>query len=120
MIFDHFNISAPKELLAQVRDFYCELFELEVGQRPNFNFDGYWLYCQSQAVIHLTQSDAHSASNSLHYHDHIAFRMQNYQQFKTRLTRLKIDFKEQTVPGTNTIQLFFYDPADGKIEVLFR
>ena len=33
---NHFNISAPAELIEEVRDFYVEVLGLTVGDWPNF------------------------------------------------------------------------------------
>lgn len=41
MKLDHVNLCGPMDLLEQVREFYCRLFDLEVGFRPDFNSLGY-------------------------------------------------------------------------------
>lgn len=40
---NHFNITAPGELLEKVRDFYVEVLGLIVGERPGFRRNGFWL-----------------------------------------------------------------------------
>ena len=47
MNIDHINISAPMDLLEQVRDFYCRVFGMEDGVRPSFNRRGFWLYAET-------------------------------------------------------------------------
>ncbi|MDT5271647.1 MAG: hypothetical protein QOH49_3833 [Acidobacteriota bacterium] len=55
---NHFNITAPRELLEGVRDFYVEVLGLVVGERPAFMRDGFWLYAGRESLVHLTACDA--------------------------------------------------------------
>ena len=55
MQLDHINIRAPGELLEEVKDFYCGLFGLEDGFRPDFGQGGYWLYSEDRPVVHLSE-----------------------------------------------------------------
>ena len=127
MQFNHFNISAPQTLLAQTCQFYCQLFELQVGARPNFQRAGFWLYRaddisqnKSQAIIHLTASDKHQLPIANSYLDHIAFNMHDIEAFKLRLDKMDIPYHQQLVPDTHTTQLFFTDPAGIKLEAIFE
>ncbi|MFD2167860.1 VOC family protein [Thalassotalea euphylliae] len=120
MRFNHVNISAPMAKLEQVKEFYCQLFSLKVGKRPTFQRAGYWLYHDNQAVLHLTTDDNRGAINQSSYFDHIAFNMNNVDDFKTKLNLLSIEYVEKHVPGTRKIQLFFNDPVGLKLEVLFE
>ena len=49
--FDHYNLSAPRELLERLRIFYTETVGLTVGYRPRFQKFGYWLYAGDHAVF---------------------------------------------------------------------
>lgn len=48
---DHYNLSAPRELLERLRVFYTETVGLTVGYRPSFQKFGYWLYAGDHAVF---------------------------------------------------------------------
>ena len=56
--FNHYNLRAPRELLEQLRSFYCDVVGLRVGPRPSFASFGYWLYAGEQDILHLTETDA--------------------------------------------------------------
>ena len=74
--FAHYNLRAPRELLDQLRDFYCEVVGLTVGPRPPFSSYGHWLYIKEHDVLHLSELTNGSFSIA-HAHttfDHAAFR----------------------------------------------
>ena len=56
--FNHFNLRAEQALLERLRDFYVDVVGLREGPRPPFDFHGYWLYLQDQAVLHLAEVPA--------------------------------------------------------------
>ena len=45
---NHYNLRANRELLDALRDFYCTVVGLTVGERPPFSSFGYWLYAGDQ------------------------------------------------------------------------
>ena len=51
---DHINIRTTQP--EATRDFFVDVVGLRDGERPPFNFGGYWLYAGEQAVIHLTDA----------------------------------------------------------------
>lgn len=129
MKFDHFNISAPMAVLEQVKDFYCQVFDMVAGERPNFSKKGYWLYLSrqtaiaqglsdQQALIHLT-ADVHQQFLSTGYFNHNAFKLSGRAAFENRLITLNIDYTIQNVSGKALYQYFFKDPAGVMIEVIF-
>ena len=52
---DHINLRTPA--LDRMVAFYCEVLGFEKGARPPFDFGGAWLYCGTQAAIHLVEID---------------------------------------------------------------
>ena len=54
--FNHYNLRAPRALLDELKDFYCETLGLTVGERPAFRSFGYWLYAGSRDVLHLSET----------------------------------------------------------------
>lgn len=107
-------------LLDEVKDFYINIFALEIGSRPNLRKAGYWLYHQELAVLHLFASEEHQVGKSHGCLDHIAFEMDDIQAFKQKLKEQQVDYREMQLPNSQTTQLFFYDPAGVKLEVLFK
>ena len=47
----HINLRAPRELLDALKNFYCEVVGLQVGERPPFPRFGYWLYAGGQPIV---------------------------------------------------------------------
>ena len=60
---DHFNIRAKD--LDGMRDFFVDVIGLTEGDRPSFEFPGYWLYAgDAGAVVHpLASRDAPPAGS---------------------------------------------------------
>lgn len=119
MNIDHINISTPMELLRQVRDFYCLVFGMEDGFRPEFKRRGFWLYANDKPLIHLIESDRHYPSERQGYLDHIAFRADGLAEFAARLESGNIPFRVSQIPEKDMTQLFFKDPAGTGLEVNF-
>ena len=119
MRLDHISIAAPKDLLARTRDFYCAVMQLEVGPRPDFGIDGYWLYGAGEAIVHLIESDNHSAPNTPAHLDHIAFCMAGLQAFTRRMD--ENDVQHSAIPDASGSgsQVFLQDPCGITVEVRF-
>lgn len=118
---DHINISAPAEILAQEKQFFCTLLSLNVGFRPAFSRPGYWLYAQDSktALIHLTQSDHHQPAPDNSYFDHVAFQCTGITAYLERLAALSIPFTSDYLAELAMTQLFFRAPSGTGVELNF-
>ncbi|HEX8140241.1 MAG TPA: VOC family protein [Pyrinomonadaceae bacterium] len=116
---NHFNITAPRALLERVKDFYVEVLGLEVGARPNFMRDGFWLYAGHLPIVHLTICDESEerADSLTSFVDHIAFTCKGLSGFVERLERLRIPFR--VADGPTQVQVFIRDPAGVGVELNF-
>ena len=108
MKIDHATIVTPQ--LEAARAFFCDIAGLTVGDRPPFGFDGYWLYHDGKAVIHLikTNSDRPLAKSPTRI-DHIAFRVENDVEWNKLIARLQagsFEYQASEVPATGERQLF--------------
>ncbi|MNK11250.1 hypothetical protein D3C87_292870 [compost metagenome] len=108
MKIDHATIVTPQ--LEAVRAFFCDIAGLTVGDRPPFGFEGYWLYHDGKAVIHLikTNSDRPLAKSPTRI-DHIAFRVENDVEWNKLIARLQagsFEYQASEVPATGERQLF--------------
>ncbi|REL35293.1 hypothetical protein [Thalassotalea euphylliae] len=125
MHIDHINISAPKAVLAIEKDFFCKVFQLAIGYRPNFSRNGYWLYAtqtdskDKNALVHLTESDEHSASPVKHYLDHVAFQLTGLARLLAKLDELGISYRTDSLPDIVMTQVFFTSPAGIGLEANF-
>lgn len=118
---NHYNLRAPRELLEQLRDFYCEVVGLELGQRPPLEGSGYWLYAGGQDILHLSQT--HPGETRLTHvattFDHVAFTCTGRAEVEARLQRHNIQFETAHMPSIGKVQLFFKDPAGNGVELNF-
>jgi len=119
MYIDHINISTPRELLNEVKDFYCNVLGLKNGFRPNFSRFGYWLYAGDKALIHLIESDSHFANEKQGYLDHFAFRATGLASILQRLDSHQIEYRTSFIAEKNLTQVFFKDPAGIGVEIGF-
>ncbi|MFM0735757.1 extradiol dioxygenase [Paraburkholderia xenovorans] len=88
MQLDHATIVTAD--LATARRFFVEVAALEEGARPPLSIDGYWLYADGRAVIHLVDATvpAHVGRTAPRI-DHIAFRLTSAAEWQALLQRLR-------------------------------
>lgn len=114
---DHINIATDK--LAETRAFYVEVLGLTERWRPDFSFDGHWLYAGDRPVVHLVSREAAGAGSDTAALNHYAFAIGDIEAAARRLTELGVGFREIGVPGEPIRQLFLQDPNGVTIELNF-
>jgi catechol 2,3-dioxygenase-like lactoylglutathione lyase family enzyme len=119
MNIDHINISAPTELLEEVKEFYSEVLGLTSGFRPNFPKPGYWLYSSDKALIHLVESDMHYENEKQGFFDHFALRTSGLPNMLERLKSSQIEFSINYLPEIKLTQVFCKDPSGTQVEISF-
>lgn len=119
--FSHYNLRAPRALLDELRDFYCDVVGLTVGYRPPFRSFGYWLYAGEHAVLHLSEAGTgeNRPAQPVGTFDHAAFRCAGRAQFEKELERRGIQYRVAVVPATRQVQIFLTDPAGNGVELNF-
>ena len=118
---NHYNLQAPRALLEQLRQFYCEAVGLVEGPRPAFRRFGYWLYSGDQPILHLGESRAgeERRTDIATTFDHAAFSCTGRAEFEHRLAALGVAYRVMNVPQTSQVQLVFRDPAGNGVELNF-
>ena len=112
------------------RSFYADILGLEVGDRPDFNFPGYWLYLDGRPVVHLgndkfeggmgnASTRKRGIGGSTGPVDHIAFNGSDIDAFVGRFEAVGLEFNRREVPGFDLHQLFVKDPDGVTIELNF-
>jgi catechol 2,3-dioxygenase-like lactoylglutathione lyase family enzyme len=122
---DHFSIRTSR--LDETKAFYVDVLALTDGPRPPFKFPGAWLYCGTDALVHLIGVDPATTeylgdkeggntigTGSL---DHVAFIASGLSEMRQRLTEAGTLFRERTVPDLGLHQLFIDDPNGVTIEL---
>ncbi|MGH7715741.1 MAG: VOC family protein [Vulcanimicrobiaceae bacterium] len=119
---DHVNIRTAQP--EATRDFFADVIGLRDGERPPFNFHGYWMYAGEQAVVHITDA-RNAASNGVAEGragaaiDHVSFRMTGYAALRSLLKEHKIPAQTRIVPRNGDVQVFIDDPNGVTVELTF-
>lgn len=122
---NHFNIMGSRSLIDEVRDFYIDVIGLSEGWRPDFDFDGHWLYAGDAPILHLMVSEedskaAESGITSKTGHlDHIALTAADLKAVEARLIKLGQVYKKKMIARFNVTQLFLHDPIGLGVELNF-
>ena len=120
--FQHLNIRCAESDLPAIEKFYGDVLHLKVGPRPNFPFNGLWLYDGDDPIVHVSGrfpkgtivKDLHSGSV-----DHVAFKASGAVEFRARLKKVGVYFEEQNIPQAG-YQVFLHDPVGTKLEFNFE
>jgi len=117
---NHIQLVAEKDLVIQLRDFYCDVVGLTEGFRPAFERFGFWLYIGDKDVVHLiTPKEGDGRSPQKSSFDHVAFKTSDYQGVLKKLKSLNVLFEEKSIPGSTAHQIFVRDPAGNRVELNF-
>lgn len=131
--FDHVNINTI--YLEKTINFYT-LLGLVDGPRPDFDFNGSWLYLDPDlqtACMHLVEINTEFSTEGSGTVDHIAFRcdVEKLTDTQNKLDEAGIEYKynrvlleegnneKSTLPNAID-QLFIYDPNGIQVELNFR
>lgn len=115
---DHINIGTDR--LEETRTFFRDILGLTEGWRPDFPFDGAWLYAGDGAVVHLVRLDEAKAASSEAALDHFAFRIDDYDGLVSRLEAAGVAYRSIDIPRTPIRQIFIRDPNGVNIELNYR
>lgn len=117
----HINIGCRESDLPAIEKFYGDGLGLKVGPRPEFPNKGLWLYHGDHPLVHVVarfKPDWPGIDEKHSGYDHTAYAVTGVEQFRERLTKLKIEFDEQNVPNAG-FQMFMRDPVGNKVELNF-
>ena len=122
---NHFNIMGSRSLIDEVRDFYVDVIGLSEGWRPDFDFEGHWLYAGDAPILHLMVSEESAVtddgglSSTTGHLDHIALTAADLTAVESRLIEFGQVYKKKVIPGFNVTQLFLHDPIGLGVELNF-
>lgn len=117
---NHFTLRCHASELEGLRDFYTRVLRLQTGPRPDFGFDGYWLYgTGDKPIVHLAANAAGKPGAPAGPFDHISFSTTGLDETRAWLKEQGVAFREAPVPGWPLHQVFLHDPGGLKIELTF-
>jgi len=100
------------------RAFYRDLLGFQEVSRPNFDFDGAWLY-NFGLMIHLIHNPrAGDPSGQIETrHNHLAFHADDLPAVERLLQAHGVPFRKNEIKDRQIQQLFFQDPDGHHIEI---
>ena len=118
---NHYNLRSESKMMESLKNFYIEIVGLELGFRPPFQSNGYWLNTGGKDILHLseTKKNDNNPVNIKSTFDHMAFTAENKDKYIKILEKNEIKFHVRVVPEIGTEQIFFKDPAGNGIELIF-
>ena len=116
---DHVNICTTQ--LDRMVQWYTELLDLKLGPRPNFSFDGAWLYAGDIAIVHIVVIDDENAVGSEKNLklEHFALRASGMNAFEAKLKAKKERYKRSDISDFGIAQFNIWDPDGNHIHVDF-
>jgi catechol 2,3-dioxygenase-like lactoylglutathione lyase family enzyme len=117
--------------LERSKKFYQEVLGMQLAERPDFGFPGYWLKLGGDICVHLASQAANEIRDTflLKKHpkgttgsgsvDHIAFLAQDPYDVRGRIEKNKVEMHFRSFPDAKLFQIFLKDPDDVTIELNF-
>ena len=117
--------------LERSRKFYEQVLGLELADRPDFGFPGYWLKTGEEICVHLASQDPNKIRDRylLKKHpkgthgsgsvDHIAFLARDPEGVRDRIKKNKVEMQVRSFPDAKLFQIFLKDPDNVTIELNF-
>jgi len=117
--------------LERSRKFYEQVLGLELADRPDFGFPGYWLKTGEEICVHLASQDPNRIRDRylLKKHpkgthgsgsvDHIAFLARDPEGVRDRIKKNKVEMQVRSFPDAKLFQIFLKDPDNVTIELNF-
>ena len=117
--------------LERTKDFYCDVLGLELADRPDFGFPGYWLKIGDEICVHLASQAPNQVRDTflLKKHprgtngsgqvDHIAFLAKDAEGVRKRIQKKGVEMHYRSFPDAKLFQIFLKDPNDVTIELNF-
>ncbi len=117
--------------LERSKKFYQEVLGLDVAERPDFGFPGYWLKTGDNICVHLASQDPNETRDMflLKKHpdgttgsgsvDHIAFLARDPHEVRDRIQKHQVEMHFRSFPDAKLFQIFLKDPDDVTIELNF-
>jgi catechol 2,3-dioxygenase-like lactoylglutathione lyase family enzyme len=119
---NHFTITAENREATLA--FYCGLLGLQAGFRPDLGFAGAWLYAAGAqatgagAILHIYW-DRPMPAGRTGVIDHMAFTATDLKAVKARFDAAAVKYDLRRQVGSNTWQLFSFDPNGARVELDF-
>ncbi|KAB7888854.1 hypothetical protein [Poseidonibacter ostreae] len=125
--FDHISLRAKNP--SEMKNFLIELLDFEIGFRPDFPFEGYWLYSGKKDVVHIFNEQAtfykkglikeniEEESTGKNIVNHVCFYSDDYEELMARIRKMNLDYSINLVPDCSIEQIFINAPENLILEI---
>ena len=109
MLLNHVNIRT-KNLIDMI-DWYEKILNLVNGPRPNFEFNGAWLYMNENAIVHLIDDPKSIKYNKHQQLEHFALSSVGLDDFLNHITKNNVKYFCGILPqfGTKLVNIYDFD-----------
>jgi catechol 2,3-dioxygenase-like lactoylglutathione lyase family enzyme len=117
--------------LERSKKFYENVLGMELADRPDFGFPGYWMKTGDAICVHLASQNPNKirdqyllkkhprGTNGSGSVDHIAFLAQDPEAVRDRIKKNKVEMHVRSFPDAKLFQIFLKDPDNVTIELNF-
>jgi catechol 2,3-dioxygenase-like lactoylglutathione lyase family enzyme len=106
--------------LEGTRAFLEAVLGLKPGYRPAFSFSGYWLYADSEPIVHLIPGQGGPFDRAGETIDHVAFLLTDHDGMRRKLDGLSVRYSKMELPELGERRLFVQTPTGILLELVFR
>lgn len=126
------HVTIDTDDVEKTKTFYCDVLGMTDGYRPDFGFEGLWLYVGDVACVHVCEWDSYKVfteergipmsrrGNGTGAFDHVAFNAKDYEGTVARIEKAGLDYGTAYVPDIPLRQIFIKDPNGVIVELNFR
>lgn len=116
---DHVNLRTTQ--LYTMIAWYKKVLGLTTGDRPDFPFEGAWLYAGDRVILHLVgiEGSAGIGSESGLKMEHFALTASGSDEFETSLREMGERYKRVDLSAINLIQFNLWDPDSNHMHIDF-
>ena len=115
---DHYNIETVK--LDQTVNFYMDVLDMTLGDRPPLDIPGAWLCASGHPCIHINEVTT-SREGPTGPIDHVAFEATDIDLIVSKLQELHVEYEYvDSRPKLPLQQIYIVDPNGIRIELNIR
>ncbi|MFB5663870.1 VOC family protein [Alteribacillus sp. HJP-4] len=111
------HVSLTVADVEKAKQFYENVLELELEERPPFDFNGEW-YKIGRQQLHLIEDTEKTIDTEINTRaPHFAFRVKDYEETKLHLEHHNVPFTAKPDSIAGFAQLYCLDPSGNVIEL---
>lgn len=127
LINDLFHIAIKSPNLEATRKFYVDILGMEIAERPEMGFPGYWFKQKTpngHAIIHVyggwaaKEADGTTTTGTGAI-DHLAITAVGFDEIREQVKTHGLDWRENIIPAIGLWQIFVHDPSGVMLELSF-